>query len=60
MIMALRIVGNENSAICATLASALVALARPNLTPGGYLAARRRGGAIISAEKRSVGREITT
>jgi hypothetical protein len=53
MIMALRIVGDEDSAIRATLASALVALARPKLTPGSYLAARGRGGAIISAEKRT-------
>jgi len=60
MVMTLRIVSDQDSAIRGTLASALVALARPNLTPGGYLAASRRGGAIISAEKRSVGREITT
>jgi hypothetical protein len=53
MVMTLRIVSDQDSAIRGTLASALVALARPKLTPGGYLAARGRGGAIISAEKRT-------
>jgi hypothetical protein len=48
MIMALRFVGDEDSAIRGTLASALVARARPKLTPGDPLAAHRRGGAIIT------------
>jgi hypothetical protein len=47
MIMALGIVGDEDSAIRGTLASALVALTRSKLTSGDYLVARRRGGAII-------------
>ncbi len=48
MVMALRIVGDQDSAIRGTLASALVALAKPKLTPGAYLAAHPRGGAIIT------------
>jgi hypothetical protein len=48
MIMALRIVSDQDSALRGTLASALVALARPKLTPGDYLAGCRRGGAIIT------------
>jgi hypothetical protein len=37
MVMALWIVSDQNSAIRGTLASALVALARPKLTPGDYV-----------------------
>jgi hypothetical protein len=60
MVMALWIVSDQNSAIRGTLASALVALARPKLTPGDYLAAGRGGGAIITRGKRDVDREMTT
>jgi hypothetical protein len=59
MVMALWIVSDQNSAIRGTLASALVALARPKLTPGDYLAACRGGSAIITRGKRNVDREIT-